>query len=161
LTLVMENLRSQPYDATGATIVVSRPMESVRLVGSSSRPVRVILCKRVIASSSLVCHESSCGVGSLVLPLLAMAELRGQLGASRSIVRTSNAHIASLQARVAIVEARAANKPLAPLLILPRFSGMLRLIFCLRAGQDSELVELRREIDSVTQSVHAHWATHL
>lgn len=126
---MMENLRSQPYDATGATIVVSRPVEGIRLVGGSSRPVRVFLCKRVIASSSLICHESSCGVGSLALPLLAMAELRGHLRASRSIVWTSNARIACLQAQLAIVEAHATSKPLALFLILPRFSGMLRLSY--------------------------------
>lgn len=132
--------RGGPYDceptssallanAISASTIVGRHMAVVRLVGIGPQPSHVILCRRVIASSFPTPHVSSCGVKSLVLLLLAMVELRGRLEASRSAVRTSDARIAGLQARLAIMEAHTASTPLTPLLVPPYLSGMLRLPF--------------------------------
>lgn len=62
------------------------------------QPGCVILCRRVVASSSPALMCCLCEVGYSAQPLLAMAELRGWLEASRSVVRTSDACVAGLQA---------------------------------------------------------------
>jgi hypothetical protein len=60
----------------GTPVIVGCSVMAVRLVFTGPQPGRVILCRRVIASSSPSPHMSSCEVGSLALPLLAMDELR-------------------------------------------------------------------------------------
>lgn len=79
---------SLAYDASSAPTIVGRPVVSIRLIGASPQLSCVILLRRVVASPSPACHVSPCGVRTLALPLLAMAELRGRQEASRSVVRT-------------------------------------------------------------------------
>lgn len=79
------------YNASSAPTIVSRPVVSIRLIGASPQLSRVILLRRVVAAPSPTCHVSPRGVGTLALPLLAMAELWGRLEASRSVVRTPRA----------------------------------------------------------------------
>lgn len=96
-----------------------------------------------------------------VFPLLAMAKLQGRLEASRSAVRTSDVGIAGLQARLAIVEARASSMILTPPFISLRSLGMLKpsYLLCSQAAQEVELVELHQGIVTVTRSSHAHGVT--
>jgi hypothetical protein len=105
-----------PAGTIGTPVIVECPVMVVRLVRAGPQPGHVILCRRVVASSSPAPHVSSCEVRSLALPLLVMVELRGRLEASRSAIQTSNACVAGLQARLAIMEAQAARTPLTLLL---------------------------------------------
>jgi hypothetical protein len=61
--------------AISGLVIVGRPVTTMRLVSVGPQPDRVILCRRVITSSSPDLHVSSCGVGSSTLPLLVMAKL--------------------------------------------------------------------------------------
>jgi hypothetical protein len=60
-------------------------------------------------------HVSPHGAGTSVLPLLAMAELRGRLESSCLAIRTSGVCIMGLQAHLVIMEARTSSKLLAAL----------------------------------------------
>lgn len=95
-----------PVGAVSTPVIIGCPMMGVRLVCTSPQPGHVILCRRLVASSSPSPHVSSCDIGSSAFSLLAMDELRGRLQASRSFVRTYDACVAVLQAQSAIMEAR-------------------------------------------------------
>jgi hypothetical protein len=46
-------LSSSPVDTFGALTIIGHPVAAIRLVGASPHPDRVILCRRVVASSPL------------------------------------------------------------------------------------------------------------
>jgi hypothetical protein len=79
-----------------------------------------------------------------------MAELRGQLEASHSIVRTFDARIVGLQARLAAMEARASSKS-CTLLFIKHAPVLFRSLFLLlrrAVGGADEASSVDRHSDS-------------